>query len=317
VALLATTYNNSFSAILLKQPLQRIGIFCKPGPIENQKLLQKLVQWLRQKNLSVFLETDTARLIGEPSDHSIADVAKEADIIVVLGGDGTLLKVTREVYLSDTPLLAVNLGNLGFLTDVPRAGLFDALEKVLAGNCKVESRMLLKSYILRDGKKTEDHYVLNDLVISKGVIANIVNLEVRVDGQYMTSYRGDGLIVATPTGSTAYSLSAGGPIIHPNIHNLIINPICPCALTNRPIIIPDDSKIEINLTNANEDVRLTFDGQVSCQIKPGDMLNIQKAETTLRLIRVSEKTYYQVLREKLNWGRATEPEPNETLDGHK
>jgi len=235
-------------------------------------------------------------------------MAEKSDIVVVLGGDGTLLKLTHNVHKFSAPILAVNLGNLGFLTDVPRAMLFEALEKVLSGNCKVESRMLLKACLFRNGEKTEEHYVLNDLAISKGVIANVVDLEVRVDGQYMSSFRGDGLIVATPTGSTGYSLSAGGPIIHPNMHNLIINPICPCALTNRPIVIPDDSQIEIKLSTKNDDVRMTFDGQESCPIKIGEILKIQKAETTVQLIRASEKTYYQILREKLNWGREKNPE---------
>ncbi len=292
----------------MKHSPRRIGIFCKPSPVENQVLLKKLVQWLRDKDLSVILDTNAAKLIGENSTNSVSEMAEKSDIVVVLGGDGTLLKLTHNVHKFNTPILAVNLGNLGFLTDVPRSGLFDALEKVLAVNCKIENRMLLEACLFRNGEKIADYHVLNDLVINKGALARIVDLEVRVDGQYMTSYRGDGLIVATPTGSTAYSLSAGGPIIHPSIHNLIINPICPCALTNRPIIIPDDSEIDINLATEKEDVRLTFDGQESCQIQRGDILKIKKAKTTLQLIRASEKNYYQILREKLNWGSATEPE---------
>ncbi|QPJ64754.1 MAG: NAD(+)/NADH kinase [Candidatus Nitrohelix vancouverensis] len=286
----------------MKFPVQRIGIFAKTKPASNKESVRNFVDWLRQKELEVFMDTDTAAMIDETSALTPGQIAQKSDMIAVLGGDGTLLSAARQMHRFNVPLLAVNMGNLGFLTDVPRSDLYEAMEKVLNQDCKIEKRMLLSVRVTRPNEKTQDFHVLNDLVINKGVLARIVDLEVMVDGKYMTSYRADGLIIATPTGSTAYSLSAGGPIIHPSIHNLILSPICPFTLTNRPIIIPDDSEIGIHLASENEDVRLTLDGQEGCEIRRGDEVIVHKAKTSLKLIRASDKTYYQILREKLNWG---------------
>jgi NAD+ kinase len=220
----------------------------------------------------------------------------------VLGGDGTLLSVARAAHPHNVPILAVNLGSLGFLAEISLDELYPTLENILNEKFKIESRMLLNAYIWRNGKKVEDYNVLNDIVINKGVVARVINLQVLVDGQYMTSYRADGLIIATPTGSTAYSLSAGGPIIHPSMQTLVLSPICPFTLTNRSILIPDQSIIQVKLDAEYNDVRVTLDGQESYKMKAGDILEIQKTKTTLQLIKGPNKNYYKILRKKLHWG---------------
>jgi len=285
--------------------VKQIGIFCKKKPPVDRQVLQQLVDWLSNRNYEICMDSETAGIIGQTSTCSKEEIPARSDLIIVLGGDGTLLGMARIAHSFNVPILAINLGSLGFLTDVPLPGLLPALEKVLGKNYKIENRMLLNATLLRNGQTLEEHNVLNDLVINKGALARIVELHVSVNGEYMTSYRGDGLIVATPTGSTAYSLSAGGPIIHPSMHNLVISPICPFALTNRPIVLPDDSLIEIKLQTNGEHVRLTLDGQEGCDMDSRDLLRIRKGQTTLKLVRVSGISYYELLREKLHWGSTT------------
>ena len=243
--------------------MKRIGIFCKQKPNIDPTIVCELSKWLESKNCKVYLEPDTADLIGKNTSISKKEVASSSDLLIVLGGDGTLLNVAGIAHPNKVPILGVNLGSLGFLTETTMGDFYPTLELVLDGKCEIENRMLLNAGVLRDGGKIEDFNVLNDIVINKGALARIVNLKVFVDDQYMTSYRADGLIIASPTGSTAYSLSAGGPIIHPSMRALVLSPICPFALTNRPIVIPDSSTIRVQLTTRSEegDVRITLDGQ--------------------------------------------------------
>ena len=285
--------------------MKDIAVFCKKKPAVSKETLSGLVHWLRKNKLNVVMDEDTAGIIGETSSLARNDIPQRVQLIIVLGGDGTLLSVARIAHLHDVPILAVNLGSLGFLTEVGLPELYDTLEKVLNQDFAIEHRMLLNARLLKNGRPVEDYHVLNDVVINKGVVARIVNLEVLVNNQYMTSYRADGLIIATPTGSTAYSLSAGGPIIHPSMHALVLSPICPFTLTNRPILIPDDSVIQVKLTTQNENVRVTLDGQEGCDMRPEDVLEVKKAGTTLKLIQAPGKNYYQILRKKLNWGSST------------
>jgi NAD+ kinase len=288
--------------------VKRIGIFCKQKPNIDAKIISELTQWLESRNCTVYLEPDTADLIGKKPSTSKEEVASNSDLIIVLGGDGTLLKVAGIAHPHEVPILGVNLGSLGFLTETTMENLYPTLKQVLNGKCEVENRMLLNARVLRNGKKIEDFNVLNDIVINNGALARIVNLEVFVDGQYMTSYRADGLIIASPTGSTAHSLSAGGPIIHPSIRALVLSPICPFALTNRPIVIPDSATIKVQLTtrNEDEDVRVTLDGQTGYSMKSGDILEAKKADIPLKLVQTPGKNYYQLLRKKLHWGGTTE-----------
>ncbi len=282
--------------------MKKIGLFCKPKAPSAANTLSKLIHWLRKLNCQVFLDTATATIINESSSHSKATISEIADLLIVLGGDGTLLSVARATHPHNVPILAVNLGSLGFLAEISLDELYPTLENILNEKFKIESRMLLNAYIWRNGKKVEDYNVLNDIVINKGVVARVINLQVLVDGQYMTSYRADGLIIATPTGSTAYSLSAGGPIIHPSMQTLVLSPICPFTLTNRSILIPDQSIIQVKLDAEYNDVRVTLDGQESYKMKAGDILEIQKTKTTLQLIKGPNKNYYKILRKKLHWG---------------
>jgi len=286
--------------------MRKIGLFCKPKAPSGAATLSKLIPWLSKRNYQIFLDKETAALVNETSSYQKEEISQQADLLIVLGGDGTLLGVARSAHPYDVPILAVNLGSLGFLTEVSLDQFYPVLENVLAGKFAVERRMLLNACIWRNGKKVEDHNVLNDVVINKGVVARVINLQVLVNGQYMTSYRADGLIIATPTGSTAYSLSAGGPIIHPSMHTLVLSPICPFTLTNRSILIPDHSIIQVKLVAEYEDARITLDGQEGYDMKAKDILEIQKTKTTLKLIPGPDKNYYQTLRQKLQWGTQNE-----------
>jgi len=281
---------------------KKIGVFCKPKAPSATDILGRLIPWLRKQNYHIFLDTGTAAIINETSSYEKREISQQADLLIVLGGDGTLLSVARAAHPHNIPILAVNLGSLGFLAEISIDELYPTLENILAGKFEIENRMLLNACIWRNGKKVEDHNVLNDVVINKGAVARIISLQVLVNGQYMTSYRADGLIIATPTGSTAYSLSAGGPIIHPSMHTLVLSPICPFTLTNRSILIPDQSIIQVKLATEYDDVRVTLDGQEGYDMRAGDILEIKKTKTPLQLIRGPNKNYYQILRDKLHWG---------------
>jgi NAD+ kinase len=286
--------------------LKKIGVFCKQKVPVGREVLTELTQWLNKRGREVLLDKDTASIMGQVSSYERHEIPAHADLIIVLGGDGTLLSVARIAHPFDVPILAVNLGSLGFLTEITLPDLYEVLENVLNGKFEYEPRMLLNACLWREGEKVNDYHVLNDAVINKGALARIVNLEVRVNNQYMTSYRADGLIIATPTGSTAYSLSAGGPIIHPSMNALVLSPICPFTLTNRSIVIPDQSLIQVELASENENVRVTLDGQEGCDMVQGDVLELKKAQTTVKLIQVPGKNYYQILRKKLHWGSSAD-----------
>ena len=288
--------------------MKNIGLFCKPRPSSvDPKIVNDLVQWLLERGCKLYMDEGTAELIGEEATCSHKEVLSISEMIIVLGGDGTLLNVAQIAHLHGVPILGVNLGSLGFLTETTLEDLYPTLQKTLDGECEIEHRMLLNASLWRDGEKIQDFNVLNDIVINKGALARIVNLNVLVNDQPMTSYRADGLIIATPTGSTAYSLSAGGPIIHPSMHALVLSPICPFALTNRPIVVPDTSKIKVQLTkrHEDEDVRVTLDGQMGCAMKSGDILAAEQAQVSVKLAQAPGKNYYQTLRKKLHWGGTT------------
>ena len=278
--------------------VKKIGVFCKPKALSRADDLKKLISWLGERHLQVFLDKETASIIGGTSSNEREEISEEADLLIVLGGDGTILGVARTAHPYEVPILAVNLGSLGFLTEVLLDELYPVLENILEGNFQVERRMLLNVCIWRGKEKVEDHNVLNDVVINKGAVARVINLRVLVNGEYMASYRA--------TGSTAYSLSAGGPIIHPSMHTLVLSPICPFTLTNRSILIPDNSVIQVQLAADYEDVRITLDGQEGYDMKPKDILEIRKTKTTLKLIPGPNKSYYQTLRQKLRWGTQNE-----------
>ena len=288
--------------------MKNIGLICKQQPTVDHKVVNDLVKWLRAKDCRLHIDQFTAQRIGEVTTCPLDEIPALSELVIVLGGDGTLLNVAHIAHSHDVPILGVNLGSLGFLTETTLEDLYQTLQGILDGKCEIEQRMLLNASLWRDGAKVHEFNVLNDIVINKSALARILNFTVRVNEQPMTSYRADGLIIGTPTGSTAYSLSAGGPIIHPGIEALILSPICPFTLTNRPIVVPDTSKIKVQLTKRHEDeeVMVTLDGMKGYAMKFGDILEAKKAEVSVKLAQTPGKNYYQTLRKKLQWGGTPE-----------
>lgn len=281
--------------------MKRIGIICKIGRPEPVEILKEFIPWLRNKGYEIFLDSETAWILNMEG-YSRAHIPSLVDVIVVLGGDGTMLGVARLVGDKGIPILGINLGGLGFITEVSRDEIFDAVGKVLSGSCSVEDRIMLTAFVIRHGENIADFIVLNDVVVNKGALARIIDLETYINNSYVTTFKADGLIIATPTGSTAYSLSAGGPILYPTLNSIVLTPICPHTLTNRPIVLPDDFTIEIILRSESEDVFLTLDGQVGFSLKKDDIIEIRKSAFATRLLIPCERDYFQILRTKLKWG---------------
>lgn len=282
--------------------MKKIGIIAKNIP-KAHGAVRKLSKWLLARGRKVLLDERTASDLGMAGVAS-KDLPSLVDMVIVLGGDGTLLSAARLVADSkkNVPIFGVNLGSLGFMAEVSLDELYANLEKALAGKLQAEERMMLTAGIIRRGKKVSEYNVLNDAVISKGAIARMVSLEVSVGDDYLTSIRADGLILATPTGSTAYSLSAGGPIIHPALHCFVVTPICPHTLSNRPIAIPDSAIVRVKLVSRSEGVSLSLDGQVVSPLRLNDIVEVKKAKYRVRLIKHPTKNYYEILRTKLKWG---------------
>ena len=282
--------------------MEVIGVIAKPSRENTRNVLETLLPWLRQRTRTILLDKDTAATVQETSTLSRAEVAQEAQLMLVLGGDGTFLSVARMIGDRGTPILGVNLGSLGFLTEITLEDLYPTLEKVLAGDYRVEERLMLSAAIVSAGVEAPRQLALNDVVINKGALARIIHLETHINRQYVTTFRADGLIVATPTGSTAYSLSAGGPIVYPTMDALILSPICPHTVTNRPLVVPGDSVLEITLKTPSENVMVTLDGQVGLPIQHEDTLRVQRARTRIRVVQPYRKNYFEILRMKLKWG---------------
>jgi NAD+ kinase len=283
--------------------VKRIGIIAKPHAPGLSDILQGLLPWLAQRQVEVFLDAATAAAISESPGYDKAALRDLVECIMVLGGDGTLLSVARLLEEHDIPILGVNMGSVGFLTETTVAEIYASLERMLDGHYTVQQRIGLKAYLHRNGERIPQPVVLNDVVINKGTLARIINLETYVDDLYLTTYRADGLIVSTPTGSTAYSMAAGGPILHPDIQALILTPICPYTLGQRPLVLPDTVKIEVMLQTSNEDVLVTLDGQVGITLHHREVVEIRRAAQPMKLIRPMKRDhYFSILRTKLKWG---------------
>lgn len=285
-----------------------VGLVAKHRLAEAAGVLAELAGWLEARGVQPVFETDTAALVGLPEGRptvSRDQLPTSCDLMVVLGGDGTFIGMARRIAKAgvDVPIAGVNFGSLGFLTEIPLEELYPSLAAALAGTATIEDRMMLRAWTIRAGKVHEDHYVLNDVVITKAALSRIIELSVSLDGRHVMSVRADGVIAATPTGSTAYNLAAGGPIVHPAVDAVLLTPIAPHMLTNRPLVVPGDSEIAIQpVMNGNEEVFVTFDGQSGYALQREDHIAIQQAERPLRLVRAETRSYFDVLRQKLKWG---------------
>ena len=285
-----------------------VGVVVKPNHAEALKTACELSAWLENRGIE---------LIGrphEPIERFDADKCEidytetekfqnQADLIVVLGGDGTMISTARLTGDREIPILGINYGSLGYLTEFRIEEMFSALEAILKGEYEIDCREMLDVEHFRDGEKLYSGRVLNDVVINKAVLARVIEIEVNLNNLFVNSFRADGLIVATPTGSTAYNLSAGGPIVYPSMNAIVLTPICPFTLTNRPIVVPDDAEIELKLQNENEGVVLTLDGQIGHHMQLQDHVLIRKSQTNFNLVQPPNRNYFDVLRNKLKWGR--------------
>lgn len=283
--------------------MTRVGLVAKPDAREAQGVILELLDWLSARGLAVVLEKETAGLVPSAAVPTArkSDLPGQVDLLIVLGGDGTLLSMARAVGDLGVPILGVNLGGLGFLTATTLNELRPALESLLVGGMEIEERMLLSARLVRGGQAVGEYLALNDVVITKSAMSRIIDLSVSVGGRHAISYRADGLIISTPTGSTAYNLSAGGPILFPTMDAVVLTPIAPHTLSNRPIAVPGAQRIEVALL-VDQDVMLTMDGQVGVPLRERDVVEVQKARARIRLVRFPQKDFFSVLRTKLKWG---------------
>lgn len=280
-------------------PIKTAGLIAKPRADRATTLVPELISWLKQRGIAVTLDEEAGFYAGQPGTSREA-VAASSELLIVLGGDGTLLSAARASIGHDIPLFAVNLGSLGFLTSIKADDIYNQLEHVLRGDYQVLQRRMLHTELWRGDRKVTEHEALNDVVLTKSDIARMIELEVYIDRYFVCVYKADGLIVSTPTGSTAYSLSAGGPIMTPTVAALAITPICPHMLTNRPVIVPDESEIQV-VVGAGA-THLTIDGQVGENLEPGDRVVCRRSAHSISLVHPPDTAFFDVLREKLKWG---------------
>ncbi|MBW7956834.1 MAG: NAD(+)/NADH kinase [Deltaproteobacteria bacterium] len=280
--------------------MKRLGLIVKVSNPEAIKLADRIADWVVERGGEVFTDEGLALMIKNAGAVPIKDLPTSVDLIVVLGGDGTMLHAARLIDGRKVPILGVNMGSLGFLTAITVKEVFPLLEKIERDDFVLEERMLLSVEHAREERVLSTHKVLNDAVI-KGESARLVRLETRINREYVNTYRADGLIVATPTGSTAYSLSANGPILYPTIHSIIVAPICPFNLTNRPVVIPDWMTVDVTVSPEQSNIELILDGQVNLPLESGDMVKIRRAGESVYLVRYDGKSYFEILRERLMW----------------
>lgn len=280
---------------------QRVGIVPRKSHPAAMETARSLCRWLRDRGREVYLEASAE---GDFAAERLPpeELRERIDFLVVLGGDGTLIYAARLLAGRPVPIFGVNMGSLGFMTEIPVADLLPTLEEALEGRYQVSPRMKLDAALYREGREIVRQEVLNDVVISKGALARIADLDVAIDGNLVTVYKADGIIVATPTGSTAYSLSAGGPIVYPSLEAVVLSPICPHTLTQRPIVVPPDRVIAITLSSSNGEVYLTFDGQSGLPMEQGDRVEIARSADLALLVRNPHLDYFSILRAKLRWG---------------
>jgi NAD+ kinase len=289
--------------------IHRVGIIVKPHQPDALKTICEVVEWLSKRGINVVGEEELERERIEHETGCAVEVttpeefAQTVDLILVLGGDGTMIATARKIGDREVPVVGVNYGGLGYLAEFRIEELYLALEAILSGNYRLDKRVMLSVELTRGEEQLTHNRVLNDVVINKSALARIIEIEAYLNQQFVNSFRADGLIVSTPTGSTAYNLSAGGPVIFPSMNAVVITPICPFTLSNRPIVVPDDAIIELRLKTQHEDVALTLDGQVGIPLNVEDRVLIRKSRTTFNLVQPTNRNYFEVLRDKLRWGR--------------
>jgi NAD+ kinase len=282
---------------------QTIGVISRPRRANLSVVVPALLKWLAEHGLRVVYDEETASALPAPSSALSRDqVASQSDVLLVLGGDGTLLAAARVAAPRGIPILPINMGSLGFLTSFTVDELYPALEETLAGRSSVSERVMLQVELLRNDAPVDRQHVLNDAVINKSSLARMIELELSIDGDFVCRYRSDGLVVATPTGSTAYSLSAGGPILHPSVEAFVITPICPHTLSDRPVVVRDFSCIEVKLASNAESAFVTLDGQKGIPMEEHDHIRLTRSPQCLKLIQPPKKSYFEILRNKLKWG---------------
>lgn len=294
---------------MVEAAIRRVGVVVKPHQHEAVKTICELTVWLAAHGI---------QLVGEPAlereriEHETGcavevresdELAADIDLLLVLGGDGTMIATARLVGDSEVPVLGVNYGSLGYLAEFRIEEMLPALESILQGNYRLDRRVMLSVQHVRGEESLRQGRALNDVVINKSALARIIEIEAYLNEQFVNSFRADGLIISTPTGSTAYNLSAGGPVIYPSMNAIVVTPICPFTLSNRPIVVPDDAQIELRLKTEKEEVALTLDGQLGFPLKVGDRVLIRKSKTTFNIVQPMNRNYFDVLRDKLRWGR--------------
>lgn len=282
--------------------MKQVGLVVNRQKTRKGRFLQSLIEWFKARGIKVVIPQSTENMYRSSFGYPEIDFQEDVDLVMTLGGDGTILGVARQVAEKGIPILGVNLGHLGFLTDLEIPDLFPALSKLIKDDYEIESRMMLAARVLRDGSPIKDFIALNDVVINNGPISRIIKLETYLGNEYLATYRADGLIVASPTGSTAYSLSAGGPIVNPQLEVMIVTPVCPHSLNARPFILSDDQEIRIILKTDTNDVMLTIDGQVGFPLKKNDSIVVRKADVYTKLVKVKKRSFSEVLRLKFRGG---------------
>src|SRR6266404_9440681 len=282
-----------------------IGIFSRPRRADITDIVRPLLEWLSKRGIRGIYDTETAASLRDETGGLPRELlAHESDLLLVLGGDGTLLAAAREAAPRGIPILPINLGSLGFLTSFTLGELYPALEETIAGHLTASERVMLTVSLIREGQVVESQLVLNEAVITKGALARMIAIDLLLDEDFVCRYRADGLIVATPTGSTAYSMSAGGPIVHPAVESIIVTPICPHTLTDRPVVVRDSSLVEVHLSDDTQSVYLTLDGQTGIPMQAADVVRMRRSAQRLKLIQPAQKSYFEILRSKLKWGEA-------------
>jgi len=285
--------------------MQTVAIVSRKNLEKHEKTFASVIRHLKKLGLKVFLEKRVADNIKAKKYNEFIPGQTKVDLILVMGGDGTILRIVNQMHTFATKFFGINLGNLGFLSEIPPLRINKTLDKIFAGEYTLDKRTMLEIRLERSGKEVAKFMALNEVVISQGTLSRLINLKTKVDGKKLTNYKADGLIVATPTGSTAYSLSAGGPIVHPAIAAFIVTPICPNTFTQKPIVIPDNKKVQITVGSEYELINLTVDGQRNMAIEYKDVIHI-KRHGTISFIRLSNENYFKTLRMKLGWGKDVE-----------